>query len=137
MKLARSVILCFMILGLAAFAAGQSSKPDSKTQDSKSAAPISGSWQCTAHGGPNGDIAFTLDLMQDNDKITGSVSSSLGDTDLNGTFKDGKLEIHIQGGDTNYVLTAKLESGQLSGGEWSNDGGEKGTWDGKKAPDQQ
>ena len=132
MKRARvAFTLCLTVLGLAVLAASQSSKPqDTK---SKSSGPLTGTWQCTAHGGPNGDISFTLYLTQDKEDVTGSVSSPLGDTDISSaTFKDGKLEIHINGGDTNYMLSATLDSGKLSAGEWSSDGGEKGTWDGKK-----
>jgi hypothetical protein len=136
-----ALMLCLTILGLAALAASQDTKSqDSKTQDSKSkaAGPITGTWQCNAHGGPNGDMGFTLYLSQDDESVSGSVSSPLGDTDIaTASFKDGKLEIHINGGDTNYVLTAKLTNGDLTGGEWSSDGGEKGTWEGKKGTDQQ
>jgi hypothetical protein len=106
-------------------------------QDKKAAGgPLSGTWQCTAHGGPNGDLPFTLYLEQASDSVSGSISSPLGDTDIaSATFSSGKLEIHINGGDENYTLTAKLESGALTGGEWSTDGGEKGTWEGKKGTD--
>src|SRR5579863_2797123 len=137
MKRARIAIpLCFTILAFAALAVSKGTTP----QDSKSKAtgPVSGTWQCTAHGGPNGDTNFTLYLSQDKEEVTGSVSSPLGDADISSaTFKDGKLEIHINGGDTTYTLSAKLDSGQLSGGQWSSDGGEKGTWEGKRGADQQ
>lgn len=104
-------------------------------QEKKAAAsgPVAGTWQCTAHGGPNGDIPFTLYLEQDEKTVSGSISSPMGDTDLSSaSFADGKLELHINGGDENYTLTAKLDNGALTGGEWSTDGGEKGTWEGKK-----
>ena len=140
MKRARiPLMLCLTVLGLAVLAASQGAKSqDSKSQSkSKSAGPLTGTWQCTAHGGPNGDLGFTLYLTQDNDSVTGSISSPLGDTDIStASFKDSRLEIHINGGDTNYVLTAKLDSDALSAGEWSSDGGEKGTWDGKKGAEQ-
>ena len=141
MKRARiAIALCFTMLALAAFAASKDAKPQAaKSQDGKSkpGGPVSGTWQCTSHGGPNGDMSFTLYLSQDKEDVSGSVSSPLGDTDISSaTFKDGKLEIHINGGDTTYTLSAKLESGQLSGGEWSSDGGEKGTWEGKKGADE-
>lgn len=55
----------------------------------------------------------------------------MGDAEISSaTFKDGALEIHINGGET-YVLTAKLQAGQLSG-QWSSGETEKGTWEGKK-----
>lgn len=102
-------------------------------QDKKAGGPVAGTWQCTAHGGPNGDITFTLYLEQQDKDVSGSISSPMGDTDIaSASFTDGKLEIHINGGDENYTLTAKLDGGALTGGEWSTDGGEKGTWDGKK-----
>lgn len=105
-------------------------------QEKKAGGPVAGTWQCTAHGGPNGDLPFTLYLEQTNESVSGSISSPMGDTDLSSaTFASGKLEIHINGGDENYTLTAKLENGALTGGEWSTDGGEKGTWEGKKGTD--
>ena len=103
-------------------------------QDSKSKAdgPMTGTWQCAAHGGPNGDTPFTLYLTQDKDAVTGSVSSPLGDTDISSaTFTKNTLEIHINTDGGNYVLTAKFDNGQLSG-DWSMEGGDKGKWEGKK-----
>jgi len=131
-----TLVLCFTLLGLAgvAFAQDTKSSSDAKpTAQSKSkGGPVAGTWQCTAHGGTNGDIAFTLYLDQDNETVTGSVSSSMGDAEIaSATFKDGALEIHIDGGDETYILTGKLQDGQLSG-QWSGGDTEKGTWEGKK-----
>jgi hypothetical protein len=123
-----TVILTILVaaLALASVAVAQEKK-------ASPAGPVAGTWQCTAHGGQNGDIPFTLYLEQQDKNVSGSISSPMGDTDLSSaTFADGKLEIHINGGDENYTLTAKLEGGALTGGEWSTDGGEKGTWEGKK-----
>jgi len=125
------VILTILLaaLAVASVAVAQEKK-------ASAAGPIAGTWQCTAHGGQNGDIPFTLYLEQQDNNVSGSISSPMGDTDLSSaTFSDGKLEIHINGGDENYTLTAKLEGGALTGGEWSTDGGEKGTWEGKKGTD--
>ena len=120
------VTLSLVVLAFAAAAAAQEKKDTAK-------GPLAGTWQCTAHGGPNGDLPFTLYLEQDGQNVTGSVSAPQGDADFaSATFSDGKLEIHINGGDENYTLTAKLEGQALTGGEWSTEGGEKGTWEGKK-----
>lgn len=102
-------------------------------QDSKTKlGPLTGTWQCMAHGGPNGDLPFTLYLQQQNETVTGSVSSPLGDTDLSSaTFNKNALEIHIDSPDRSYLLTAKLQNGELSG-DWSTDAGQKGTWEGKQ-----
>jgi len=118
---------------LAVFVLAASLAAQDKPADA--AAPLTGTWQCTAHGGSNGDIAFTLSLQQQGETVSGSVSSSMGDAEISsGSFSKDALEIHINGGDTTYTLTAKLQDGQLSG-DWSTDGGEKGTWEGKKGAD--
>ncbi|HEY6271677.1 MAG TPA: hypothetical protein VIX19_06735 [Terriglobales bacterium] len=129
MKRARiALALCFAILALTAWSLAQDSK-------SNADGPITGTWQCAAHGGSNGDTPFTLYLTQNKDVVTGSVSSPLGDTELSSaTFTNNTLEIHINTDGGNYVLTAKLENGQLSG-DWSMEGGDKGKWDGKKSTD--
>jgi hypothetical protein len=129
-----TVILCFTILSLAGLMLAQDTKSVQGTKESKSkGGPIAGTWTCTAHGGENGDIPFTLYLKQDNETVTGSVSSSMGDAEFSSaSFKDGALEIHIDGGDQSYVLTAKLQNGQLSG-QWSGGDTEKGNWEGKKS----
>jgi hypothetical protein len=99
-------------------------------QERSNAAPLTGTWQCVAHGASQGDIPFTLYLEQSGEKVTGSVSSSLGDADItSATFKDSALEIHIKTDQGEYLLTAKLKSGELAG-NWSHEDG-KGTWQGK------
>jgi hypothetical protein len=122
-----SVILAtsFLALGLAALAIAN-------PKDETTAAPsVTGTWKCTSHGGQNGDLPFTLELEQDGQNVTGSVSSSLGDADISqASFKDGKLEIEIDTGDDNYVLTATLEKDGLKG-QWTH-GQDKGTWEGMK-----
>jgi hypothetical protein len=96
------------------------------------AASLTGTWQCMSHGGSQGQMQFTLDLQQNGTNVTGSVSSPLGDADISSaTFKNQTLHIEIDGGDTQYTLTAKYVGGKLTG-NWSSTAGEKGTWAGKK-----
>jgi hypothetical protein len=93
---------------------------------------ITGTWECTAHGFEGGDMPFTLTLQLDKEAVTGSVSSVRGDAEISsGTYKNHTLELHISGGEAEYVITGKLEGGKLSG-EWSS-GDQKGTWEGKKS----
>jgi hypothetical protein len=116
--------VCLLVFGVAVVALGGSegTMPES----------VTGTWKCMSHGGENGDMPFTLNLQQDGETVTGSVSSPLGGTDIDqASFKDGTLEIHIQGEEDSYTLTAKLEKGELKG-KWTH-GDHKGTWEGAKA----
>ncbi len=105
------------------------------TEQKAKPGPIAGSWECTSHGGGHeeGDTPFTLDLEQDGEKVTGSISSPQGGTEItSATFKDNLLEIHLDTPDGNYVLKATLKEGQLKG-ETTLDGNPHGTWEGKKS----
>lgn len=104
-----------------------------QAKDKASESPLVGTWNCTAQGGENGDVAFTLTFEEAESGLTGSVSAPQGDADLTSvTFKDNKLKIDINTGDDDYVLTAAYADGKLTEGEWSRDGEKKGTWEGKK-----
>lgn len=97
------------------------------------AGALTGTWDCMAHGGTQGDTAFTLYLEQTKEVVMGSVSSPMGGAEItSGSFKRKFLEIQIDTPRGNYVIMGKLEKGQLSG-TWSLDNADKGTWEGKKA----
>ncbi len=93
---------------------------------------VAGMWDCVAHGGRNGDIPFTLHLHGSGAKVTGWVSSSLGDADITtARFRKGALEIHIDTDRGNYLIAGKLSHGKLAG-HWSHES-EKGSWEGHRA----
>jgi hypothetical protein len=92
---------------------------------------MTGTWDCQAHGGNQGETAFTLFLQQDKENVDGNVSSPIGGTQISsGTFKKNMLEIHLDTPQGAYVLMGKYNKGELSG-VWSSDN-DKGTWEGKK-----
>src|SRR3990170_1029772 len=118
--------ICLVVLSLASLilAAEKKVKPG----------PLTGTWECMSHGSSQGDMPFALYLEQNKEDVSGSVSSPIGGTQISsGAFKKKKLEIQIVAPGVTYTVAGKLRKGQLSG-EWSNDGGEKGTWEGKKQP---
>lgn len=123
-----AIALCIAILSLTALSFAKDKKPKP--------GPLTGTWQCTSHGGPNGDMSFTLYLEQQKETVTGSVSSPIGDTEItSASFKKKNLEVHIDSPQGNYLLTGKLKKSQLTG-DWSVDTGPKGTWEGTKSTGQ-
>jgi hypothetical protein len=125
-----AVVVSLVLVSLAFAADEQKSK----------GGPLAGTWECTSHGGPHdggsqeATTPFTLDLQQDGETVTGSVSSPEGGTDItSATFKDNVLEIHLDTPDGLYVLKATLKDGGLTGGTTTHDGNPMGTWEGKKS----
>lgn len=100
---------------------------------SNGAAPLTGTWECVAHGFPKGDVNFTLYLTQHEDQsITGWVSSPLGTADLMSvTFENDMLKIQIDAPQGLYRLNGQFHKGQFSG-DWARGADLKGNWEGKK-----
>jgi len=119
----RNFIFIFICITLL-FAASLATPKDKES-------PITGTWTCQSKGGPDGPMGFTLSLQQNEENLEGSVSSPIGDARISsGTFKNDTVEIHINTDDGNYILTAKLDNGALSG-TWTHNN-DKGTWEGKR-----
>ena len=122
MEVALGIFVLAMATGAAAWAQEKSSK----------AGPITGTWDCTSHGGEQGDTKFSLTLEQDGEKVTGSVDSAQGGMDItSGTFKDDKLEIRLETPQGNYVISGVLKDGEISG-DVTLDDKPAGKWEGKK-----
>lgn len=85
---------------------------------------LSGEWDAVAdaQGQP---FPFTLSLKLDGEKVTGSSNSQLGLANVtNGTFKEGKLAIVLEG---NITLVGNMVEGKLSG-EYDYAGQGSGKW---------
>ena len=118
--------LIFIFIGITILCAASLAMPKDKES------PITGTWDCQSKGGPEGPMAFTLSLRQNEEKVEGNVSSPIGDAEItSGTFKNGTLEIEIDTDDGNYILTAKFDKGALSG-TWTHNN-DKGTWEGTRS----
>jgi hypothetical protein len=118
-----SIFLLVLALGVASLLSAKNKNPKP--------GPLTGTWECTSHGGSRGDMQFTLTLEQDKETVTGSVTSPIGSSELSdATYNKKTIEIHIPGDEDEYVLTGKLQGNKLSG-EWTH-GKEKGSWEGSK-----
>lgn len=82
------------------------------------AADVSGTWAMNVDA-PDGAVEATLTLKQDGDKITGTVSSQMGEAPLNGTLKDGDITFTMVmdagGQNVTIVYTAKIAADKMEG----------------------
>ena len=95
-----TITTILLVLGMATIlnARGKNPKPG----------PLTGTWECTSHGGSTGDMQFTLTLEQDKDDVTGSVTSPIGSSELSdATYERKNLEIHIESDPDDMILTGK------------------------------
>lgn len=118
MRFGKLVTLAFLALAtaLSPKAGAQHSVPD----------PLSGRYEGVFKTESMGDTTATLELKNENGKVTGSMESSQGSATLNGTFAGGKLALKFflgghgaEGGN----ITALLDNDKITG-----------TWDGGVHP---
>ena len=96
------------------------------TATTAAAGGISGVWSSVAVTS-QGELLLSLDLKQDGEKLTGTVSSELGSLPIQAaTFKDDTLQFDIDMNGTIYRTSAVLKDDKFSG-RWvnvgTNDGG--------------
>ncbi len=122
MSKSTSLVVVLFALGLSAgstafgeqgLRSGQDPKKDEKP------ASVAGNWNMSVNG-PQGPMAISMALTQDGRKLTGNLSSQMGDTGLEGEFADGKISfvISFQGnsGATQISFVGMLkEDGTLEG----------------------
>jgi hypothetical protein len=110
-------------------AAAAAAPADGTPATAASSAPVnlSGDWDAVADA--NGQpFPFVLVLKVDGETVTGSSSSQLGEATVKqGTWKDGKLSIQLEGTNGTITLTAAVVEGKLSG-EYDYAGQLSGKW---------
>jgi hypothetical protein len=88
---------------------------------------ISGEWDAVADAQGQA-FPFTLVLKLDGEKVTGSSSSQLGNSNIStGTWKDGKLAVVLASGSGDITLVATMVEGKFSG-EYDFAGQTSGKW---------
>lgn len=76
---------------------------------------ISGEWDAVADASGQ-PFPFALTLKLDGEKVSGSSASQLGNSNISeGTWKDGKLAVILDGSSGKIALAATLIDGKLSG----------------------
>ena len=88
---------------------------------------ISGEWDAVADASGQ-PFPFALTLKLEGDKVTGSSASQLGNSNISeGSWKDGKLAVILEGGSGKIALAATMIDGKLSG-EFDYAGQLQGKW---------
>ncbi|HKP87482.1 MAG TPA: hypothetical protein VJZ26_15375 [Blastocatellia bacterium] len=103
-----------------------------QTTPAKPADSISGKYQGVAKSDQIGDIAITVDLKNDNGKLSGKIDSAQGSFAItSGTFADGKLSMKFDAGGNVGTVDATVSGDKISG-KWEI-GGQGGPLELKKA----
>jgi hypothetical protein len=99
--------------------------------------PVEGAWSCVAHNTGEGDMEYTFNLAQAAEQVTGNFTAPAADGTQashdvkNGSFKNGKLELHFDDEDGTIDVTGGLDGKDAMKGDWSQ-GDASGTWDCKR-----
>jgi hypothetical protein len=82
------------------------------------AADVSGAWAISIET-PNGTLEATLTMKQDGDKLTGSVTSQLGDSPIAGTVKENGVEftmtLEANGQSRALKYSGKIDGDKIAG----------------------
>jgi hypothetical protein len=88
--------------------------------------PLSGKYEGVAKSPAIGDIPLTVEIKNDNGKLTGKLDTAQGPAAItSGTFADGKITMKFDAGGTEGTVNAELKGDKISG-TWEL-GGQTGT----------
>jgi hypothetical protein len=109
---------------------GQQQKPPPKT-DQKAAPSIAGKWTLTTVT-QNGPLVSTMDLKLDGTKVSGTISSQMGDAAIGGDYADGRLTFSItmqtNNGAIDIAFSGALKDNGTLAGTLSYGGGSALEW---------
>jgi len=99
------------------------------------AADLTGDWNLKAFS-PQGEHPSKLTLVQEAEKLTGSIGGPENRFKLEGSFKDDQIQFNVQytGGDAPAVIpfTGRLQGGKLAGEYRAGD--TLGRWSAERVP---
>jgi hypothetical protein len=110
----------------------ESGRTGTWTARKKADTSLAGVWRCRTTTGETPDSAFTLNLKQSGEELSGYAYSQRGEAAIGrGSFKDNHFEIVIPTEEGQYTLTGALSEGRLRG-EWKRSDNRSGAWEGEK-----
>lgn len=94
--------------------------------------PVSGKYQGVAKSQASGDIPLTVEIKNEDGKLSGKIDSPLGSLPITGgTYADGRVSLKFDAQGTEGTVTAQFKDDKITG-EWSL-AGQTGTLELKKA----
>jgi hypothetical protein len=130
MKMRLGALICASVLAMASVTglAGVAASADK--------GPVAGAWSCLAHNTGEGDMNYTFNLEQTAEQVTGNFTAESSDGTIshdvkNGSFKNGKLELHFDDDEGTINVTGGLDGQDAMKGDWTQ-GSEGGTWECKR-----
>ena len=77
---------------------------------------LSGKYEGVAKSDAMGDIPLTVEIMNDNGKLSGKIGTPQGDAKItSGTYADGKITMKFDAGGNEGTVTAMLDGDKISG----------------------
>jgi len=81
--------------------------------------PVSGSYKGIAKSEALGDIPITVDIKNNNGKLSGKIGIPQGDATItDGTYADGKVTLKFDAGGNEGTVTAQIKGGKIVG-DWA------------------
>ena len=108
-------LLVAVLMTLSAVASAASfNKPTNQPAQNKD--PLSGKYEGVAKSDQIGDIPLTVEIKNDNGKITGKIDTPQGPAAITGgTFDNGKITMKFDAGGNEGTVTATLDGDKISG----------------------
>ncbi len=98
------------------------------TKQEESDEMIAGTWNCTARDSDGSEFPFTLEIRVEGEIVQGHLDQ---DEIMEGTYREGRIELPLKQGDDRYRVVGRLQGGKLIG-DWTEiNTGKSGTWEGK------
>lgn len=89
---------------------------------------IAGTWNCTARDSDGSEFPFTLEIGVKGEIVRGHLDQN---EILEGTYREGRIELRLKQGDDRYRVVGRLQGRKLIG-DWTEiNTGESVTWEGK------
>ncbi len=109
-------------------------KPKEPPKEAAAAVDVTGTWDIAVET-PQGSMALVTTFKQEGEKLSGTQTSQMGDTALEGTVKGPDIAfvivVNMQGQDLRIAYTGKIEGDAMSGAiEFDSFG--TSTWAAKK-----